>query len=290
MTIAAALLTHEGAILGADSTTTVVAEDENGERLVVATHTGTQKLLQLGENRSCGFVFAGDALFGRHSYRDLLTSFEKGLKGALPPIGNGDLPNAFREFLLNDWELQKKEYGLGDGRPPDSRIIIGGRGDAEDSAAFAVVLTNPGPDEKDVEIAAGAGAFALEGCPAPVHRMVFGIDGPTLELLEGSGVINAETAMRISETVTAAHPHRMAPYPFLGLRDAIDYVHFAIYIAVKYYKFLDGPSPCGGKIEIACVTSDRGFRWVTHKSLDWCISDEEGQTEYSPIDPHGHGR
>jgi hypothetical protein len=52
----------------------------------------------------------------------------------------------------------------------------------------------------------------------------------------------------------------------MSLRDGIDFLHFLVYAAVKLQQY--GPRKgIGGAIEIATVTVDRGFRWVSHKDL-----------------------
>lgn len=53
----------------------------------------------------------------------------------------------------------------------------------------------------------------------------------------------------------------------MPLRDAIDYIHFLVYSTIKHYKFTPGPPVCGGQVEIAVVTLDRGFRRILTKSL-----------------------
>jgi hypothetical protein len=71
--------------------------------------------------------------------------------------------------------------------------------------------------------------------------------------------------------------------PFLNhmpLRDAIDFVHFLIYAAIKLHRYKGGPAVVGGPIEIAVVTADRGFRWVLHKPLHESIGIPRG--EYMP--------
>lgn len=98
-----------------------------------------------------------------------------------------------------------------------------------------------------------------------------------------------EKHKELFDKIMEAEPRRAAPSPAISLRDAIDYLHWIVYSTIKYYRHIGFPL-CGGKVEVASVTSDRGFRWVTHKSLDWTIGDHEGQTEYSPRDPHKLGR
>lgn len=67
--------------------------------------------------------------------------------------------------------------------------------------------------------------------------------------------------------------HGLQPRAKLPMRDAIDYVHSAIYCTIKAMKFSMGPQVCGGPIEIGVITSDRRFRWVRHKPWDAAIED-----------------
>ena len=54
----------------------------------------------------------------------------------------------------------------------------------------------------------------------------------------------------------------------IPIRDVIDYVHFLIYTTNKTYKFMPSAPVCGGEVEIAVITLDRGFRRVKTKPLD----------------------
>ena len=132
------------------------------------------------------------------------------------------------------------------------------------------------------------GRFQFEGCPALANRILYGIDDRAWNIVAPH--IPQEKRDSVLQELLAPSALRPAPTPVIPVRDAVDYLHWIIHATIKYYKFIEWSQTCGGKVEIASVTSDRGFRWVTHKSLDWTVGDCEGQTEYSPADPHGHGR
>jgi len=289
MTIAAALLTHEGLVLGSDSATTVFGVGDDGEPRVIGSVTGTQKLFQLGLTRSCGVLLVGQGAFGSRSYRDLLTEFDLQLGEATPPLAS-ELPHMLFEFVQERWKAEAKKIGTDPKILPDTNLIVGGSGDGETQCSFARVRLNAQGGQRSIDVFTEPGRFTLDGCPSAAHRLIYGVDDNTLRLLVDSGVLSEEQAVRAVDVVMGPNRFRAAPYPWLPLRDGLDYVHFLIFASIKYYKFIGGPPPCGGKVELASVTTDRGFRWVTHKSLDWCISDCGGQTEYSPLDPHGHGR
>ena len=59
----------------------------------------------------------------------------------------------------------------------------------------------------------------------------------------------------------------------LPLREAVDAVHALLQMTIKVMKFTSIPPICGGRIELAAITTDRRFRWVRHKPLgaaiDW---------------------
>ena len=59
----------------------------------------------------------------------------------------------------------------------------------------------------------------------------------------------------------------------MTIRDALDFVYFAIYSTIKATKFSTHDKDCGGPIELAVITTDRKFRWVKHKNWDSAISD-----------------
>lgn len=67
----------------------------------------------------------------------------------------------------------------------------------------------------------------------------------------------------------------MAEFDVMPLRDAVDYLHFIAYTAIKIDQYKHWHR-VGGAIEIATVTIDRGFRWVSHKALDESIGIRHG--------------
>lgn len=282
MTIAAALLCNEGLVLGADSATTLVRDGQ-----VINISTARQKLLQLGMDRPYAIVTFGDAQFGSRSYRDLLAEFARRLGEENPPVV--ELAQQFLEFAKEAWSKEDARPGADPAPMPSTGILIGGCGGDDKRCSFVRLFLRPEGDEQELTHFDQPGQFEFAGCFVVADRLVFGTDlNIWSEII--CRFVPDEKKQECLEALLGPHTWRMAPYAWMPLRDALDYVHLIIGATIRYYKFMPEPPICGGKIELACVTSDRGFRWVTHKSLDWNIDDVEGQTEYSPLDPHGHGR
>jgi len=304
MTIAAALLCSEGLVLGADSAATT--QDAKGKVINIA--MGAQKIFQLGLDRPYGIVFFGQAGFGPWSPRELVVAFEKTLVPRKnPPIR--EVARAFHEFAQKRWhEFCEQAHGPELEEIPDTYVFIGGRGDDEITTSFArISLRGQGsagkpravqqsemgpflPADEPLLFFEAPGLFCFEGRDDAALRLIYGMDWYSVMMLAASGLIEKEDVGRAFEVLSTPNPWRAAPHELMSLRDALDYVHFIVVATVKYFKFIGEHSYCGGKAELACVTADRGFRWVTHKSLDWCVGHTEGQTEYSPLDPHRLGR
>jgi hypothetical protein len=284
VTIAAALLCPEGVVLGTDSTTSHVM----GENIVDVSNA-TQKLFQLGRDKPYAFATYGDAHFGSRSYRDLIWEFGRTLKDENPPLNQ--VAEEFLAFAKKRWAEQAEE-GDAEGTPlPDTGFIIGGCGESDPNCSFATVHFHPEEDigGEELSICEVPGEMHYAGIRIAADRLIYGM-GKEVWFGGVGQFVPEERRKDCLDAVFGPSDFRMAPDPSMPLRDALDYVHFIIEATIKYCKFTLLPPICGGKIELACVTADRGFRWVTHKSLDWCIGDVESQTEYSPFDPHGHGR
>lgn len=98
-----------------------------------------------------------------------------------------------------------------------------------------------------------------------VSRLLYGYD---------VGLINAMAAagMDVAKFQALAQPFGAIPnVNWMPLRDAIDFVHFLVYSAIKLHRYRGGPASIGGPIEIAAITPDRGFRWIVHKGLSESI-------------------
>jgi hypothetical protein len=63
----------------------------------------------------------------------------------------------------------------------------------------------------------------------------------------------------------------------LPIREAIDFVYSYLHLTIKVEKYKFGPPTCGGPIEVAFISTDRLFRWVSHKPFYSAIIEEESE-------------
>ena len=109
------------------------------------------------------------------------------------------------------------------------------------------------------------GMLRISGGFEVVSRLLLGYDVGIERELASVGIDVADFK-QCAEKFQAMPNIRLMP-----LRDAVDFVHFLVYSAIRLHRYRGAPSRLGGPIEIAVVTADRGFRWVVHKSLQGSI-------------------
>jgi len=276
VTVAIALQTAEGVVLGSDSTTTVTVSGRSGTQ-VGQLFNSAQKIFEIGptvEHFVAGQTFSGGVAvwgagsFGPVSWRSFVSEFYCRIIATSPDFSN--TPRLLLDFAQKKWaELQQLGMVKHSDPIPD--------------AAFAIATIHKDTHEVQgatVNIRAATvsplprGDVLIGGDPATVLRIVNGYDPRLVPELQKAGIdVNAFTQ--------CAKPFSLSPYlNHIPLRDAIDFVHFLIYAAIKLHRYKGGPAMVGGPIEIAAITADRGFRWVLHKPLHESIGIPRG--EYLP--------
>jgi hypothetical protein len=66
----------------------------------------------------------------------------------------------------------------------------------------------------------------------------------------------------------------VAGHKDLPIREALDFIYTYLHISIKTKKFMFGAPDCGGSIEIGFVTTDRPFRWGSHKGFASAILEQ----------------
>lgn len=291
MTIAGFYLSPEGLVFGADSTASVA--NSHGFHYF----DFTQKVFEIGEDSTLGFLTWGMGAIGNNSYRTLLALLSDGFKAA--PITS--ITEVTQRWLDMVWGLydvfplvvrcralhQKPVYDPNAQIPdPNARtqgeeeeynslkdglvvgFCIGGYVMPTREPEAAHVIFDP-LSAKPTLTLHQHGAMYWWGVPNIIHRLILGADANLTNAIMQSGhwsgtqndLDNVLQTQRINPTIT------------LPIRDAVDYVHACIQCTIKAMKFSNLPQVCGGPIEIAVITTDRSFRWVRHKPWDAAITD-----------------
>lgn len=270
MTIAAAYLTSEGVVLGADSATVVNARVSGGPAHVAQILRHSQKVFEIGERSRFGLTTWGAGSIRGVSHRAIVARLADTLE-------QGTTVQEVADKLV---ELVSDEIGSATGSVGAVGYYLGGwNPDRHEPECFQIGFPEQG--EPDVE-AMPLGEARFSGAPQFFTRVFRGFDqylpGRLLEELKQK----LETVPDDFDDLfrkafdDASGPLVSAGYRDLPIREAIDYIHSYLHLTVKAYKFQFGVPLCGGPVEVAFVSTDRRFRWVCHKGFDSAIREEEG--------------
>lgn len=278
VTIAACFVTGEGVVLGADSTTsTVAAANPAAPRQIVSHVDHAQKLFELGADSTIGVVTWGLASIEGTSIRTVLAEFDDDIRNN-PPADFSALANRWASSFWTLYSQQpivqqhKLLVNAGTLAGPIRQAAkvqlqagfgLGGRWGTRAPQACEVTFDPEGttpPSPSSIQI----GDARFWGFPNIVSRLINGFDPDLGSLVQASGKWSGT-----NDELQALLRQKALPItPNLGVRDAIDVVHTLLSMTVRVIRFTGLPPICGGSIETAVITTDRPFRWVTHKPLN----------------------
>lgn len=282
VTIAGLYLTQEGIVLGADSTSSFLGDEH------LHYFNFAQKLFEVGENSTFGLLAWGVGHIGEVSYRRLAALLGDDL-AKNPPSSIDDVAARWVKLFKPVYDkhppvvdlresLRKAKQGKGSEEDDEKRrnleegyavgFCVAGHCMPDRVPGARIILFTPASVKHSIERPA-LNELHLWGMPNVMNRLRYGVDQPFINALLASGKWIG-TPDDLTNLLAA---HGLQPRARLPMRDAIDYVHSAIYCTIKAMKFSTDAQVCGGPIEIAVITSDRRFRWVRHKPWDAAIED-----------------
>jgi hypothetical protein len=293
VTIAACYLSPEGVVLGADSTVSFNFQDQSG-RLVPHYFNYGQKVFEVGENSTLGIATWGLGGLGLISYRTLFADLADDF-GSAPPATVQDAAQRWVSSFAPIYSTtaapqiaRAKALAAQQARTPQEEeelvqldntlacgFCMGGRVGAKREPGAYEMVFKPRDSAPATPQAIEYG-WRFWGAPNAIQRLMFGMDDVMVAAL-----LNSEkwpgSEQDIRQLMAANYP---AHDYILPLREAIDFVHSAIYTTIKSLKFSKLHQICGGPVEIAVITTDRRFRWVRHKGLGDAIGFKEGDDGY----------
>lgn len=275
MTIAAAYLTSEGVVFGADSSTTVSVQSPTGKSEVAQLLNHAQKVFEIGEHSRLAACTWGAGSIGPFSHRTIIAQLAERIDLAKTSV---------REAADMLSSIVAPTFAKAEGNEFVGYYLGGWDVESHVPSCFQVEIHKNQPPKIS---ALGNGNCSFSGAPQFFTRVFRGYDLRLPEMLFG------ELAKRLPASIEAeafkksfeeAFQHASLPllalgYQDLPIREAIDFVYSYLHITVKALKFSFGAPLAGGPIEVGFVTSDRRFRWVRHKSFSSAILEEEADHE-----------
>ncbi len=295
MTIAAAYVTAEAVVLGADSTTTYANTGGNQY------YNHSQKIFEIGENSTLAAVTWGLGGLNVSSYRTLIALFSDSFKHQKPKNVTDAASKWSKQFwnayttsplLASTFDRARNLNAKKPFDPSSVPVTADMRTDAEEqevskirqdyAVGFCIggyVLPDRTPKALSV-IFDPSMATAPTPLELPLGASFWGALNVVLRTLNGfdpnlqDRIIQSGKWSGTPLELTAILDTCRLGIPILPVRDALDFVNISLLSTIKTFKFASPTPICGGSVELGLITSDRTFRWVKHKPWTSAIGEE----------------
>jgi hypothetical protein len=264
----------EGIVLAADSRVTIFNQMQVGPNVpagasrpavvIPATFDNATKVLTAkasGQTHVGAVTFGLGALMtttGPRTMQSFMPEFEKELadtKTKRLPIK--EFAEKLSDFFMRKWNAHvNRPTNPGE----DINFLVAGY---DEGAAYGRAFSFAVPNSTTpIEQNAGPGQFGITwgGQGEVVFRLLNGYDGGLLPLLpqDQLAVLKPEIDRKLAAGI---------PYQFLPLQDCVDLATFLIKSTIEFQKFRTTVRGVGGHVEVATITSDSEFQFVSRRKL-----------------------
>lgn len=276
MTIAIALKVHDGIVLAADSASTMVAVDENGNEAGVSiVYNNANKVFNLYKGLPLGAVTWGLGSIGVSSIATLVKDFRARLCSTENDWKDWKLdPNAYtvEEVATKLFDFIHGECYVPNfanpGTPKSSLgFVVSGYSAKEGASEVYLIEIDKDGNCAGPQLSSSreeSGRITAYGQPQAIYRLLRGYDERLERVLQDNVGIPAAVMPKVVEVLEAklAVPLVLEAMP---IQDAIDLVAFLANVSAQFTHFAQGPDTVGGPIEIAAITKHEHFKWIRRK-------------------------
>ena len=249
MTICVSVKTRDGIVLGTDSMTTVMLPSTDDQPIIAKTFSNARKLMQF-RNFPVGVFTYGLGNLGPRTVNSHILGFSHTFKQVtgwtVQQIANGLLEYMMREYDEIYEHIEDKQL-----------LGLHVAGYSYDSAL---------PEEWKIEIPHTTEAIPVmssgvnwEGIILPFGRLYHGYDFRLIQALEKEGVGSDLFYKALKESPLI--PHIL--FDAMPLQDAINYVVYVLRTTIGFTSFEIGPPSCGGQLQVAVISEEGGFQWIS---------------------------
>ena len=249
MTICVSVKTRDGVVLGTDSMSTVMM----GQATVAKTYSNARKLCQI-RDLPIGVFFYGLGNFGSRTVFSIILEYSRNNQETSVEGIARSLTEHVRLFYEGAFRQMESK--------PDFGLFVAGYSKGSDiveewEIKFPVVMEPQGVRRRDTF---GATWRAIEG---PFTRLNHGYDPQLLDFLESHGVSNT----LLQEFVRTNPFQARVLFDSMPLQDAVNFAVYVLRTTIDFTAFEIGPPRCGGPLQIAVVSEEEGFYWVSKPEI-----------------------
>lgn len=271
MSIVVAVRVGEGLVVAADSAATLHARTPDGRAGVAKVFNNATKMLQLRDYPIAVASWGGSRIGSR-----LIASLVEEFANQRPPLEELDdeelsveqEASDLADFLVSFYEKTFPDWEAMDQPPGGLGVLVGGysgTGFFPEEYVFNIphrqfMRLRPPKDDGSQDF--GANWY---GATDAIVRLHHGRDERMFEALKQLDV-EQKKVDQLQEIIKRQFQYTV-PFDGMPLQDAVDYAMYLVTVTVGRYRFVIGPEVCGGPIDVAAITRDRGFKWVRRKQL-----------------------
>lgn len=271
MSIVVAVRVGEGLVVAADSAATLHVRMPDGQAGVGKVFNHATKMLQL-KDYPIAVASWGGSRIGSRLIASLVEEFAN-QRPSVQRLDDEDLSvereaSALADFLLSFYERIFPDWEAMDDPPAGLGVLVGGysgTGFFPEEYVFNIPqreFQRLRPPKEDGSQNFGANWY---GATDAIVRLHFGRADGIAKLLRRLDV--EPKKIEQFEEILRHQVQYQVPFDGMPLQDAVDYAMYLVTVAVGRYRFVIGPEVCGGPIDVAAITRDRGFQWVRRKQL-----------------------
>lgn len=276
----------DGVILGADSAITISGKALTPSGMtegVLKVYNDAEKVYQISD-LPIGIVTCGIAMIGSRTFKSYINEFEyEEKKEKLSKLNLEQICKFIYSFFMRKYEetfkkeletIHGKKYEeIPDNKKPMLGIAVAGFSPkAYLSEVWQVSI--PKKEEKEAIIKLrDKGVFGTNwfGIYGSISRLIKGYDNQLLDQVIGYLVnkfkIDIDTGSKAEiKKILDQYEHKI-PYNAMPLQEGVDHVKFLLDVVINETKFVIGAQICGGKVRVAVIDRDNGFRYVTDTNL-----------------------
>ncbi|WP_176026439.1 hypothetical protein [Brucella intermedia] len=263
MTICVGIKVNDGVVFVADSATTILSENGNGNPFGVRVYNHADKVFNLYRGLPIVAMTCGLGNFGHES----IASISKEIRCSLMAGGINREKYDMKEVANFAYSIFKQKYEPLSAELKASSsfeyIIAGFPSESNLAEVWKFVFSNGETPEPMNIVASKDCDIVWAGQPEACVRLVLGISSQTEYVLRNTGLTDEQTEQLMNTIVKAsASPILTSSMP---ITDAIKLGEFLANTTANYVKFLPGADSVGGDLDIATITKYEGFKWIKRK-------------------------
>ncbi|WP_078708281.1 hypothetical protein [Consotaella salsifontis] len=149
--------------------------------------------------------------------------------------------------------------------PHSLEFWVGGYGStiSDGHQVWKVRIENGVCPPPELHVDFGGTGLLVGGQPAPVMRLVLGIDPAAPQVLQKAGMASPD-ANSVANCLRNGLEAQLV-MPTMPVRDAIELADYLVDVTKRFFRFLPGADIVGGDTDIAVVTKYEGFKWIRRK-------------------------